>query len=145
MRIPTVLVAVAAAVALAVPGCTAHDRCCEDDTPPLMPGHAIDIRFSRSIDVAWFASPKLAAGQQADFVLSPDTATGLPGAAFLVLDPGSVRPAGSFDGPCAPGDRIVSGEVTATAPLIYEPAGTEHEPEWAEAAVLVVAVVCDQP
>lgn len=135
----------AVAVALAVPGCTSRDYCCEDDTPPLMRGHEIDVRFARSLDVAWFAAPKLAVGQQADFILAPDTATGLPGEAFLVLDPGSVRPAGAFGGPCAPGDRIVSGEVTAAAPLIYEPAATEHEPEWAEATVLVTAVVCDRP
>jgi hypothetical protein len=129
-------------VLMAFSGCDAGSG---DAAAPLVSGETVQVRFARSIDVAWFEAPKLAAAQQADLRLGEDTETGVPGPAFLVVDPDAVVPEGTLDGPCAPGDRIISGEVIATAPLDYERLGTEHDPDWAEAEVLVTAVICDLP
>jgi hypothetical protein len=139
-RTAAVLVAL---LALSVLACDGDDRSGELAQTPLVTGETIAVRFAQSVDVAWYTAPKLSVGQAADLALAPDTLTEVAGEAFIVVDPESVGPAGPFSGSCVAGDRVVTGEVATAAPLAYPRAGTEHEPDWAEADVVITAVICD--
>jgi len=50
------------------------------------------VRFSDSLDVAWFDAPKLQSGDDALVIAKTDAITGLPGDAFVVIDTAEVRP-----------------------------------------------------
>ncbi len=50
------------------------------------------VRFSGSVDVAWFDAPKLESGSDALIITKADSITGLPGDAFVVVDSAEVRP-----------------------------------------------------
>ncbi len=49
------------------------------------------VRFSSSVDVAWFDAPKLASGDNALLLVQTDAITEIPGDAFVVVDSAEVR------------------------------------------------------